>query len=225
MSDSSAMLWTITHQAPVPGISQARILEWVSISFSRGSSRHRDQTSVSCRGRFFTTEPLMKPHLLIFKRNEKENIFTDLWMRAIGTMLTAPNEYELPLSKNSQVTLGKSYDIYTFLPPHLSWNSGNQSWIFIGRTDAEAEAPILLLPDVESWLLRKHSDAGKDWRQEKKGMTEDMVGWHHRLDGHEFEQASGVGDGQGSLVCCSPWGHKGSDMTEQLNWTDSPPHL
>ena len=122
-------------------------------------------------GRFFTTEPRGKPHLLFFKRNEKENISTDLWKRALGTMLAAPNEYELPLSKNSQVTLSKSYDLYTFLPPHLSWNSGNQSWIFIGRTNIEAKTPILWLSDVENWLLRKDPDAGKDWRQEKKGMT------------------------------------------------------
>ena len=87
--------------------------------------------------------------------------------------------------------------------------------------DAEAEAPILWPPDVKNWLIRKDLDAGKDWRQEEKGMTEDeMVGWHHQLDGHEFEQTPGVGDGQGSLVCYSPWGCKESDMTEQLNWTE-----
>ena len=97
---------------------------------------------------------------------------------------------------------------------------GNQSW-FIGRTDAEDEAPIFWSPDAKNWLLRKDPDAGKDWRQEEKGMTEDeMVGWHHWLDGHEFEQAPGVGDGQGSL-CCSPWANKESDATEWLNWTDS----
>ena len=96
---------------------------------------------------------------------------------------------------------------------------GNQPWIFIGRTDAEAETVILWPPDVKNWLTGKDPDAGKDWRQEKKGMTEDeMVGWHHWLDGHEFEQALGVGDGQGSLVCCSPWGCKEPDMTERLNW-------
>ena len=96
-------------------------------------------------------------------------------------------------------------------------SKGNQSWIFIGRTDAEADAPIFWPPDVKNWLLRKDPDAGKDWRQEEKGITEDeMVGWHHQLDGHEFEQAPGV-DGQGSLVCYSPWGHKESDMIEQLN--------
>ena len=96
---------------------------------------------------------------------------------------------------------------------------GNQSLILIGRTDAEAEAPVLWLPDVKSWLIGKDSDAGKDWRQEEKGTTEDeMVGWHHWLNGHEFEQAPGVGDEQGGLVCCSPWGRKESDMTERLSW-------
>ena len=95
----------------------------------------------------------------------------------------------------------------------------NQSLIFIGRTDADAEAPTLWPPDVKNWLNGKDPDAGKDWRQEEKGTTEDeMVGCHHRLDGHEFEQALGVGDGQGDLVCCSPWGHKESDTTEGLNW-------
>ena len=99
---------------------------------------------------------------------------------------------------------------------------GNQSWIFIGRTDAEAEALILWLPDVKNWLTGKDPDAGIDWRQEEKGMTEDeIVGWHHWLDGREFEQAPGVSDGQESLVCCSPWGCKESDLTEWLNWTDT----
>ena len=97
----------------------------------------------------------------------------------------------------------------------------NQSWIFIGRTDAKAEAPILCPPDAKGWLIRKDLDAGKDWWQEKKGTAEDeMVGWHHRLNGQEFEEAPGVGDGQGSLACCSPWGHKESDTAEQLNWTE-----
>ena len=100
-------------------------------------------------------------------------------------------------------------------------SKGNQAWIFIGSTDGEAEAPILWPPDVKNWLVVKDPDAGKDWRQEEKGMTEDeMVGWHHWLDGHELEQALGVGDGQGSLVCCSPWGRKELDTTERLNWTE-----
>ena len=98
---------------------------------------------------------------------------------------------------------------------------GNQSWMFIGRTNAEAETPILWPPDVENWLIGKDPDAGKDWRQEEQGMTEDeMVEWHHRLDGHDFVQAPGVGDGQGSLASCSPWGCKELDMTEWLNWTE-----
>ena len=88
--------------------------------------------------------------------------------------------------------------------------------------DAEAEAPVLWPPDVKSWLIRKDPDAGEDWGQEEKGITEDkMVGWHHRFSGHEFGQAPGVGDGQGSLACCSPWGSKELDTTEWLNWTDS----
>ena len=100
---------------------------------------------------------------------------------------------------------------------------GNQSWIFIGRTDAEAETPILQPPDANNLLIRKDTDAGKDWRQEEKGTTEDeMFGWHHQFNEHdEFEQAPGVGDGQGSLVCYSPWGNKESDTTGRLNWTDA----
>ena len=92
---------------------------------------------------------------------------------------------------------------------------GNQSSIFIGRIDAEAETPVLWIPDAKNWLIWKHSDAGKDWRQEEKGMTEDeMVRWHHWLDEHEFEWALRVGDGQGSLACFSPWCCKELDMTE-----------
>ena len=91
---------------------------------------------------------------------------------------------------------------------------GNQSWICIGRTDAEAETPILWPPDAKNWLIWKDPHAGNDWRREEKGTTEDeMVGWHHRLNGHESEQALGVGDGQGSLACCSPRGHKESNTT------------
>ena len=91
---------------------------------------------------------------------------------------------------------------------------GNQSWIFIGKTDAEAEAPILWPPDVTSQLIAKVTDAGKDWKQEEKWMAEDeMVGWHHQLNGYKFEQALGDGKGQGSLLCSSTWGGKEFDMT------------
>ena len=95
---------------------------------------------------------------------------------------------------------------------------GNQSWIFILRTDTEAKDLILWSPDAKSWLIRKGPDAGKDWRQEEKGTSEDeMVGWHHQLSGHEIEQAPGDSEGQRSLVCCGSWGHKELDVTEWLN--------
>ena len=98
---------------------------------------------------------------------------------------------------------------------------GDQSWVFIERTDVEAETPILWPPDGKSWLIWKDPDAGKDWRWEEKGTTEDeMVGWHHWLNGHGFGLTPGFGDGQGGLVCCGSWGCKESDMTEHLNWTE-----
>ena len=101
---------------------------------------------------------------------------------------------------------------------------GDQSWVFIGRTDVEAETPILWPPDAKSWLIGKDSDAGKDWRQEEKGTTEDeMVGWHHRLNRHGFGWTPRVGDGQGGVACCGSWDRKESDMTEQLNWTELNP--
>ena len=94
-------------------------------------------------------------------------------------------------------------------------------WIFTGRADAEAETPILWPPDEKNWLTGKDPDAGKGWKQEEKRTTEDeMVGWHHWLDGHEFEQALAVGDGQRSLASCSPWGCKELDITERMNWTE-----
>ena len=98
---------------------------------------------------------------------------------------------------------------------------GDQSWVFIGRTDVEADAPIFWPPDAKSWLIGKDPDAGKDWGQEEKGMTEnEMVGWHHWLNGHGFGWSWGIGDGQVGLVCCSSWGRKELDTTERLNWTE-----
>ena len=115
-------------------------------------------------------------------------------------------------------TLESLLDCKEIQPVH---SQGDQSWVFFGRTDAKVETLILWPPDATSWLIGKDSDAGRDWGQEEKGMTEDeMAGWHHRLDGHEFEWTPGVGDGQGGLACCNPWGHKESDMTEWLNRTD-----
>ena len=117
------------------------------------------------------------------------------------------------------MTTGKT--IALTRPTFVGNPQGNQSWIFIWRTNAKAETLIFWPPDAKNWLTGKDSDDGKDWRQKEKGITEDkMMGWHHRLDGHEFEQAPGVGDGQGSLACYSPWSHKVLDTTEQLNnWT------
>ena len=110
-------------------------------------------------------------------------------------------------------TLQSPLDRKEMKPVNPKWN---QSWIFIGKTGTEAEAPILWPPDAKSQLLRKDPDAGEDWRQEKRTTADEMVGWYHWLDGHKFEQAPGVGAKQGSLACCSPWGHKESEMS----WTD-----
>ena len=152
----------------IHGILQARILEWIAISFSRGSSRPRDWTRVSgIGGRHF-----------------------NLWATR------------------------EAWEIKPVNP------KGNQSWKFIGRIDVEGEAPILWPPDVKSWLIRKDPDTGKNWRQEKKGTTDEMVGWRHHLKGHEFEQAPGVGDKQGNLACCSPWGSQRVryGWATELNW-------
>ena len=97
---------------------------------------------------------------------------------------------------------------------------GVQSWVFIAGTDVEAETPIFWPPDVKSWLIGKDPDAGKDWGQEEKGTEDEMVGWHHRHNGHGFGWIPRVGDGQGDLMCCSSWGHKESDTIEWLNWTE-----
>ena len=115
-------------------------------------------------------------------------------------------------------TLESPLDCKEIQPVHPK---GDQSWVFIGRTDAKADTPTLWPPHAKSWLIGKDPDAGRDWGQEKKGTTEDkMAEWHHRLDGHEFEWTPGVGDGQGGLACCNLWDHKTSDRTELLNWTE-----
>ena len=118
-------------------------------------------------------------------------------------------------------TLASPLDCKEIQPVHPK---GDQPWVFIGGTDAEVESPILWPPHAKSWLIGKDSDAGRDWGQEEKGMTEDeMAGWYHRLDRREFEWTPGVGDGQGGLVSCDSWGRKESDMTEWLNWTELMP--
>ena len=115
-------------------------------------------------------------------------------------------------------TLASPLDCKEIQPVH---RKGNQSWVFIGRTDVEAEIPILWPPVAKSWLTGKDPDAGKDWGQEEKETTEDgRVGWHHRLHGLGFGWTLGAGDGQGGLTCCCSWSRKESDTTEQLNWTE-----
>ena len=124
---------------------------------------------------------------------------------------------------------GVAEDSWDFLnckeiqPVHLK---GNQSWIFIGRTDVETETPMLWPPDAKNWLIWKDPDAGKEWRWEDKGTREDeMVGWHHQLSGHGFGWTPGVGDRQVGLACCSSWGRKESDTTEWLNWTEGSEYI
>ena len=120
-------------------------------------------------------------------------------------------------------TLENPLDCREIQPVH---SNGDQSWVFFGRNDAEAETPGLWPPHAKSWLIGKDPDAGRDWGQEEKGATEDEIaGWHHRLNGHEFEWTPGVGDGQGGLACCDSWGRKELDTTERLNWAELNPEL
>ena len=183
----------------VHGIFQARILEWVAISYSMGCSQPRDQTcisSVSCIGRQILYHWATWEAWDLSRRSKNWCCWT------------------VVLEK----TLESPLDCKEIKPVHPE---GNQSWIVIERTDAKAETPILRPRDAKNQLIRKDPDAEKDWRQEEKGTTEDeIVGWHHELNGHEFEHAPGDSDGQGSLACYGPWGHKELDMTEQLNWTE-----
>ena len=134
-----------------------------------------------------------------------QNWTSDICLQScsVSQLMTTPSIYTSGSNENS-VDLATS-----------DWVK-DASWIFTGRTDAEGEAPILWPPDAKSQFIRKDPDAGKDWRQEEKGTTEDeMVGWHHWLNRHEFEQALGDGEGQGSQACCSPWGCRKSDMTDR----------
>ena len=129
-----------------------------------------------------------------------------------------PTKVHLVKAVVLEKTLESPLDCKEIQPVH---SKGDQPWVFFGRNDAKAETPILWPPHAKSWLIGKDSDAGRDWGQEEKGTTEDeMAGWHHRLDGCEFEWTLGVGDGQGGLVWSNSWGCKESDMTERLNWTE-----
>ena len=228
MSDPLQPLDCSLPGSSVHGILQVRILEWLIYLFSKESSQPRNQTGVSgTAGRFFTSwatrEAHDKPRQYIKKQRHH---FADkgLYSQSYGFSSSHVQMWELD-HKESWVL--KNWCFQTVVLEKIlespldckeiklaNTNLGNQSQIFIGRTDAEAETPILWPPDVKNWLIWKDPDAGADWSQEEKRTTEDeMVGWHHRLYGHEFEQAPGVGDRQGGLACCSPWGHKESDTT------------
>ena len=144
------------------------------------------------------------------------NLFHAWYFTCFNAIL--PNLPTLSLSHRLHKTLESPLDCKEIQPVHPK---GDQSWVFIGRTDAEAETPILWPPPAKSWLIGKDPDAGRDWGQEENGMTEDEIaGWHHWLDGHEFEWTPGVGDGQGGLVSCDSWGRKELDTIERLNWTE-----
>ena len=185
----------------VHGALQARILEWVTMPSSRGSSQPKDWTQVSCiTGRFFTIWATreLSSHVWMWELAQKEG-----WVLKNWCFWTVEKTLESPL------------DCKEIKPVNPK---GNQSWTLIGGIDIEAEAPIFWPPDAKSWFTGKDLNAGKDWRQEEKGTTEDkMVGWHHWPSGHVFEQVLGDGDGQGSLACCWRALPKESDMTEWLN--------
>ena len=133
-------------------------------------------------------------------------LYHTFWWHVVSAMKYKRYRLMLPDSWESWETLENPLNCKVIHPVHPK---GDQSWVFIGRTDAEAETPIFWPPDAKSWLIWKDPDTGKDWGQEEKGMTEDeMVGWHYWLNGHGFGWTLGVGDGQGGLACYSPWGRK-----------------
>ena len=136
----------------------------------------------------------------------------------VGLWKRLSTEELMLLNCGVEKTLESPLDCKEIQPVH---SKGDQSWVVFGRNDAEAETPVLWPPHAKSWLIGKDPDAERDWGQEEKGTTEgEMAGWHHQLHGCESEWTPGVGDGQGGLVCCDSWGHKDSDMTERLNWTE-----
>ena len=235
--------WTVAHQEFCPWNSPGKNTRVGSHSLLSGSSQPRDQNWIFCgfciAGRFFTAEPSGKPHHKVgmFFKSLCPHCKLSLQKRcAKGNIPARPEEnINRPEGKFGQVHWIIAHDQWQ--QDQLGWQhyfhmickdiktvspKGNQSWIFIGRTDAEAETPTLWPPDAKNWLIGKDPDAEKDWRWEEKGTTEDeMVGWHHWLYRHEFEQTPGVGDGQGSLMCRSPWGLQrvGHDWVTGLSWT------
>ena len=162
--------------------------------------------------------------MLSFGEGESQLGLSILLMRITGTIFVESNLATFSKSLKYIHDLWPRFNFWESNRRKLVNPKGNQSWIFIGRTDAEVEAPVLWPPDVKSWLIRKDPDAGKDWGQEEKGTTEgEMAGWHHWLIGHESGWTPGVGYGQGGLACWSPWGCKESDTTEWPNWMEENP--
>ena len=187
-----------------PQDSQARILEWVAISFSRGSSQPRDRAHVSCIvGRFFTIWATRAVHIfpVVISPYSHQILFWGLLSFFFFPILIGVKWCLMVVLIQSilkEIRPGCSLEGLMLKLKHL----------------------VLWPPDAENWLIGKDSDAGKDWGQEEKGTTEDeMVGWHHQLNGHGFGWTPGVGDGQGALACCDSRGRKELDTTEWLNWT------
>ena len=159
--------------------------------------------------------------LLCQKRSVQSRLWFFLWSCMdvrVGLWRKLSTEELMLLNWVLEKTLENPLDCKEIQPVHPE---GDQPWDFFGRNDAKAETPVLWPPHVKSWLIGKDFDAGRDWGQHEKGMTEDeMAGWHHWLDRHESEWTPGIGDGQGGLACCNSWGLKESDTTEQLNWSE-----
>ena len=191
----------------VHGIFQARVLEWVSIASFNDQPRQyikKQRHYFANKGPSSQGYGFSSSHVQMWKLNYKESWALKNWCF-----------WTVVLEK----TLESPLDCKEIQPVHPK---GDQSWVFIGRIDVEAETPVLWPPDTKSWLIWKDPDAGKDWGQEKGGTTEDeMVGWHHQLNGHEFGSTPGAGGGQGGLACCGSWGCKESDTTERLNWIEA----
>ena len=210
-----------TPGSSVHGILQARILEWVAISFSRGSFRPKDQIQVSCiANRFFTVWAFREAQDIPRQyTKEQRHHFANkgLYKERYGFSSRHVWMWKWAI-KEAECQRIDIFELWCWrrllrVPWHRVIKpinpKGNRSWIFIGRTDAEAEASTLWPSDAKSWLNGKDSDAGKDWRQkEKREAEEEMVRYHHQLNGHELEQTLGDSEGHGSLVCCSPRGLK-----------------
>ena len=218
-----ATLWTSAHQASLSITNSQSLLILMSI-MSVMPSNHL----ILCHPLLIL--PLIFPSIRIYCN---ESVLNIRWWKywSFSFSINPSNEYsglisfridwfDLLAVQGTIKSLLQHHSSKASILQHSPFFKGNQSWTFIGRIDAETETPILRPPDSKNWLIGKDPDAGKDWRQEEKGTTEDeMVEWHHWLDGQEFKWAPGVGDGQGRLVCCSPWGCKELDMTERLNWS------